>query len=306
MAFFQDVYMEDLKPEWMRLPLWRWQKASNFMADPTDDQYTFISDPYLKEASSWMHSRARGEPGLELQLLGNPALVNAFQIFMHTVHHGGARWQVEALILGGADNEVLNQVFPTKGGKTTYKYYRKLFFDVDSYLDNQHAILANIFGMTMSRHETYCDHDLPWKMLGYAMGWERFSDFLKHYVGKEGSIETKKFLQEFQEMRMTYYNYTQMLSMRTAFQERSLAMFETSLRHYKMPEQEANALLSAGAMNSCQGLLTEINQQWERSQPIIDCTALEPVRSSGRQLQLESKDVSYLENVFDVKAEVVT
>lgn len=306
MSFLQAIYMEDLRPEWMKLPLWRWQRACRFMADPTDDEYEFISDSYLREAASLMHSRARGEPGAEIQMLGNPALVNAHQIYMHTVHHGGARWQVEALILGGADDEKLNEMLPTKGGPRTYRYYRKLFFDVDAYLGNQHAVLANLFGMTMTRHDSYSDHDLPWKMLAHAMGWEKFSEFLNHYVGGRGSREMKQFLQEFQEIRMMYYMYAQMLDMRTAFQDKSLAMFQTSLQHYKIPEETANSILTAGALDSCKGLLTAINRQWEQSQPRQNYSAVELVHSSGQTPQLASADVEALGKIYDADAVVVS
>jgi hypothetical protein len=303
-AFFKDIFMEDLKPEWMRLPLWRWQSASRFMADPTDDDFEIISDPYLHEASLLMHQRARGEPGVELQMRSNPALINAMQIFQHIVRHGGARWQIEALLLGGIDNETLNKIFPTKGGPRTYQYFRKLFFDVDDYLDNQHAILANVLSMTMVRHDVASDHDLPWKMLGYALGWQKFSEFLKHYVGGSGSAQLKSFLQEFQEMRMMYHMYTQCLDMHTAFQDKSLAMFEVSLRHYRVSEEDVNSILSAGAMDSCRALLTTINRQWENSQPRSKFSALEPVRSGTRKLQLEPAEIQKLEKIYEAEAVV--
>ena len=306
MALFKDVSMEDMKPEWMRLPLWRWQSASRFMADPVDDEYDFISDSYLREASIFMHARAASEPGFELQMMSNPALVNAIQIYHHTLQHGGARWQIEALILGGAPDEKLNEMFPSRGGPRTYRYYRKLFFDVDAYLENQHAILANIFGLTMTRHDSYSDHDLPWKMLGHALGWESFSDFLNHYVGGQGSRKMKQYLQEFQEMRMLYYGWTQTLDMRTAFQEKSLALFDLSLKHYNVSEEETNSILTMGALDSCRNVLDALHTTWQNVQPQSKFSALEPVRSGTRKLALTGKEVKELENVFDVEAIPVT
>lgn len=298
-SFFKDVYVESLEPEWMRLPLWRWQQATRFMADPTDDSYEFENDPYLREAATLMHCRACREPGIDLQMLGNPALVNACQIYNHINQHGGARWQVEALMLGGASNEVLNEKFPTRGGERTYQYFRKLFFDIEDYRDNKHAILSNVISVAMSRHDTYSDHDLPWKVLGYSLGWEKFSDFLDHYTGGSGSRELRKFLQEFQEMRMMYYMYTQVLDMRTAFQERSLALFETSLKHYKIPEDKVNSIMTEGALESCKKLLSAVQTTCTTAER-IELGAIEGIRSSGRSLQLKPQDRKELEAIYEV------
>jgi hypothetical protein len=299
MSYFDIIDYGPLQPDWLRPPLWRWLIANEYLANPTRGDYLQQVDPYVREASALMHYLADKRPSLELHLRSNPALLNAQQIYRHMLKHSGARWQVEALLLGGAPDEVMHELFPTPGGPATYRYYRKLFFDIETYRDNPHAVLANVFGLSMARHSQYDDQDLPWKLLGYSLGWEAFSSFMKNHARGHLNDDAKQFFVEYAEARILYSAFTQVVDLQQTMREDVMNLLQVAGRYYVFDDRDTTERLGVAVERSCRALVDVAFEAVESARRRhLEHPALEPVHSGTQRLQLTSEAVAELEGIY--------
>lgn len=291
--------LDDLKPSWLKPPLWRWQQAHEYLADPGKKIPLDRRDPYLVRAARFFKEVGTKRPNRILQLRKYPAMLNAWHIYAAQSMFGGARWQVEALILSGATDEDLNRHFPTKGKEDTFKYYRKLFFDVEDYMNNPSAMLASVFSASLERNRELSDCDATWKMMAHHLGYEEFCRFLSHYCGGSTPSGFLSYLREFRQTRMEYYTHHCVTDMRLAFREKAVTLLETGARYYQIDRQQVDDFNDQSMVSSMQGMLTEVRRKIEeapRRQQLQ--SALEPV-NEGTTLQLNEADKAELETIFE-------
>jgi hypothetical protein len=268
-----DKFIPEIEPAWMRPPLWRWLEASEFLANPLQPLMT-ASDETVRGAALFLRARA-GRKGQPLAR-EYPAYHLAYKMWGMASQFGGLRWQLEALMLAGFSDQQLAQMLPMHSATTVYRIYRKLYFDVDDYRENQFAVLSNIFAQSYSRNYDDVDNDLTWKMLAYELR-ERFPLALRGIMGAQMPEDIEARIQDMTRTRLLYAQHHLVNSMRLQYNEQTLSLLTTAGQYWKLDQKRVGEIQDQRLASTCEKLLGSINLV------IVDGHAKLPAIESLRQ-----------------------
>jgi len=178
-AVWDDFLAEKRKEAWERPPIWRYQIIQRSMLEKRTRVPSRIYDKYVT------HLKAVVKTLREQNICGHRGRVLAEHDPAYTAWRywnmskpGGPRWRIEAYIIAGADNEFLLKTFPNTGGVETFEYFRKIFFDIESYENNDDLLDYNIMSVAYDRHINM-ECDLLWKAAAFRYpNLEDFSQFI--------------------------------------------------------------------------------------------------------------------------------
>lgn len=183
-----DRYLNTL--EWMRPPGWRWNVILGYLADPTRSFKNIRRDTSLVSGADFIRIKKISENGDYSSARKYPAIQAAQDIFNHS-SFAGWRWFVEALIISGAPNSQIQDLLKVDISDETLNIYRKLWFDVESYIHSEAAVHANILASSRLSMSGKMDCDYTWKMFAFTWGPDAFMDqfaskkrVLKHEYGR--------------------------------------------------------------------------------------------------------------------------
>lgn len=252
-----DKFIPDIEPSWMRPPLWRWREASEYLANPREP-VPAGSDNYVKSAAYFLRARL-GQRGVQLAR-EYPAFHLAHKLYGMASQFGGMRWQIEALMLAGFTDAQLAKLLPMKNELSTavYRIYRKLFFDIDDYRDNQFAVLSNVFATSYGRNYDDSDVDLTWKMLAYELR-EEFPTMLRIMMGGRMTEQIQARIQEMTAARMLYAQHHFVNSMRMQYSEQALQLLNTAGQYWKLDERQVGQIRDQRLNSSCEKILMSVH-----------------------------------------------
>jgi hypothetical protein len=182
---WDDFLVEDMHELWERPPMWRFHIAQRAMLSPKSNLPKQFKDEYISHITLCLDALRKRHNGRINKLRRYEKVYTAHRIWNDNSLLGGIRWHVEALLLAGATNEELYELFPYKGGPDVFEYYRRLFFDIDSYIGQDALILRNILSVSYENHSTAIKSDLLWKRIALEKGNVKdFMEFIKIYTTK--------------------------------------------------------------------------------------------------------------------------
>ena len=251
-----DRFLPEFEPGWMRPPLWRWRVASEYLANPRLSP-TRETDDVIRGAAFFLRSRAGSRDPLPVWR-DFPAYHLAHKIWGMASQFGGMRWQVEALMLAGFTDEQLARMLPMHSGRTVFELYRRLFFDIDDYRDNQFAVLANVFATSYARNYDDNDCDLTWKMLAYELR-EKFPQLLRGIMGGRMPKEISERLSELTKARLQYVQHHFVNSMRLQYNDQALQLLTSAGQFFSLNEAQVGQIHDQRLTSSCDKLLTSVH-----------------------------------------------
>ena len=266
-----SIQLERMKPEWTRHPAWRWQQVLGFI---TSNDPIFLVDSYVQRMAEMYRALSYGDPATACAMVSNylPEY-QAHILNTQTSLFGGAKWQIEALIMSGCDDDELQDMLPVAGYQV-YEVYRKIYFDVDSYLSDKSCVLANIFSTSYATNSIYKDCDLLWKMLAYNLGKEKFQNVLAHQGGALLEEDIQVYMHSWQQARTLYHSHHMINDMRLMHNE---ALTSTVLRlarsKFNMDDQqirEQEELKIQGCVKQLLGSIEHSMMPHDRLHPPVE------------------------------------
>lgn len=189
---WDDFLVEDMHELFERPPMWRFHIAQRAMLDPKSKIPHQFKDEYITHITYCLEALRKRHGGRINKIRRYDKAYTAHRIWNDSNALGGIRWNVEALILAGATNEELHELFPYKGGPVVFEYYRKLFFDIESYADTDSLLLRNILSVAYESHSMMTKSDLLWKRIALEKGSVKdFMEFMKVYTTKTDATTTE-------------------------------------------------------------------------------------------------------------------
>jgi hypothetical protein len=183
-----------------------------------------LRDPYVNHMSKIY--RSLNEQYERAAAASCPEAYGAYLLNSRCSYSKGAKWQVEACMMAGADNDYLQKILPMPCGADTYDFYRKIYFDVDDCLGSVNTVLSTVLGYSSGVSDEYGDCDITWKMLAYTQGLEMFEQLLWHQAGGALSRSINDFLRDFQQSRKLYYGYHIVQNAKLCFKEQLLPILQ--------------------------------------------------------------------------------
>jgi len=267
---YDDEILDVYEPTWMRVPCWRWQKALSYLADPYRRLLPDVEDQLVLHAANFHRARTLGGPGSSfLQVIRDGTIYSAYRLRARTAWRGGAKWQVEALIMAGATNKQINDWLPMPAGPETYEAYRKLYFDVDDYLDKPGCILDGVFSAGYGMNHELGDCDLTWKMLAYELGVDKFLNFLRHYAGGELDNDTLGYLEHFRKAKMAYHTHHLITDQRMLYREEAINVINMADARWKMDREKVEQVQQSGMEIAVSGILGTTEYLMEDSKKLM-------------------------------------
>lgn len=212
-VYFTDV-VDAITPAWMRYPGWRWERAMRYTLG---GDAMLLRDPYINDMAKVY--RCTGQRYERAIAASCPEAYSAYLLHAMHSHRGGAKWQVEAYLLAGADNDFLQSKLPMPVGADAYEFYRNVYFDVTDQLKYPNCILSSVLGYSSGMSDAYADQDIAWKMFAYTQGLEAFDELLFHYAGGTMNFQLQQYMRDFQHSRALYYGYHIVQNAKLCFQE---------------------------------------------------------------------------------------
>ena len=266
---YDDENLAIFEANWMRVPCWRWQRALAYLADPFRELLPDIEDEMVYHAANFHRARTLGGPGNSfLQLVREGTVYSAFLLRARTAWRGGAKWQVEALIMAGATNEQINEWLPMPAGPETYEAYRKLYFDVDDYLDQPGCVLDAVFSSGYGINHELGDCDLTWKMLAYELGVDKLLNFLRHYAGGELDTETMTYLDHYRKAKMAYHTHHLILDQRMLYRAEAIDVINLADARWKMDHSKVEQIQQSGMELSISAILGAVEHEMQDSKEL--------------------------------------
>lgn len=146
----------------------------SYLADPSKPLTHVRHDEKLYNGAKFYRDRKRLIKCNPLLLKQRyPEYMQAYNIFYHS-HYGGWRWYIEALLMAGCSNEEIRELLKINIPVEVLDIYRKVFFDVEPYLQSEAAVYANILSISRLNIKPKTDCDYTWKIFAYTWGAEPF------------------------------------------------------------------------------------------------------------------------------------
>ena len=172
-----------------------------YLADPSKSLKNIRKDRSLYEAAQFYRDRKKYINSPKYYAKKYPEITLAFDLFINNRAHSW-RWYLEALIISGLDNKEIKKTLNVDISIDVLEMYRKLFFDIGSYIDSDIAIFANILSTCRSKLTDCNNYDFTWKLYAFSKGPE---SFIKEFCSKstEVSKSFKKWFKEQSEKNIT-------------------------------------------------------------------------------------------------------
>jgi hypothetical protein len=159
-------------------PDWRWERArylreTRYVHNREDDAYTLAAKNFQA-----LESYAKTERNRLALARKYPGIFWARHIHQDQNDlQSDARWAIEAYLLSRATPKQIAEFCSTD--VDTVIWYEKLFFNVWPYLKSDTYIVNVVMGRSVHHGITEREHDLFWKMVGYAFGHIYLRDFIR-------------------------------------------------------------------------------------------------------------------------------
>jgi hypothetical protein len=254
----ENVVVE-LTPEHMRMPCWRYAIATRYSADPTLPEFKILSDTTLAQAVRFYRGRSDLKNRPEFYAMSFPAMWEAHLLNTANKEFGGYKWQLEAMILTGADNATIANALKLTAGADTVEVYKKVFFDVDSYLDNRNCLLAQILSTSILTGSSYADYDYTWKAIALEWGFEGFQRFIEFKCGGRLPSDMKSWLDEVSKDRLSYATYHNTSHIRSLHKEEAMNILSTAQSHWNIRDDKTDEVKTQAANAAARSLLDGIN-----------------------------------------------
>lgn len=221
-------------PPGMRNPSWRFVVALDFTADLSKSLKPLSHDTYLSEACK--HYRETKLQSIDPSHKYDPVydIKWAFKVYTAT-GSTGLRWTIEALILGGMDDEAIANVTGLTNG--IVKAFRNIFFDVAPYIGNRDKIYNCVLPMSHGKLNIYNSWDYTWKVFATEFGAGEFMKFRRNAVKElpPDALEWLKHQQAFKAMSMGSHA---MEDARIAYTEEAQAIICTAMGYWKLLKED--------------------------------------------------------------------
>jgi hypothetical protein len=260
-------------PEWMRPPGWRWMEAFAYLVNPERSLNRVIGDTLLFEAVQFARLQ-RSIPDGSFFKQNYPELFEAF--CLSNSHNDCAlKWLVEAAVMAGVpEKEIAKQAALKKGERAIY-WYKKLFFDVDHYLDKDWLVLANIVSTALTRISAHREFDLTWKLIAYKFGYDMFYKFIS--PREQTPKEVIDWLKEEVRNRVTAHSFHITNDFRLMYNEQALNMLRTASCFYDIPDAKQEAVEQMSNRAAVKELLTAVEITVKDAKERV--SPLEPLRN---------------------------
>jgi hypothetical protein len=185
-------------------------------------------------------------------------MFEATEVHNHSSDYGGYRWWVEAALMTDAPLDVILEQFPAfRGGVKVLELYKKIFFDVEGYLDRKICVHAQVLAPSLFRSEApgvgidYC-----LKAFAYQKGFDgllKMADLLNYGTVDD---ELSKWLQQVQNHRTYLAAYSIARNINSLQQQQKMAIVETASRFGVLESQTMDARSSFGELDDLAAQMT--------------------------------------------------
>jgi hypothetical protein len=157
-------------PEALRPPAWRFLVAQQALANPVTDLSPLGGDNWLLEGAVYYRESRLRELNSKRRLPKiKQALAQSFTVYYSAPMRSG-RWAVEAMVLTGAKTSKIAD--KTKLPEAVIEAYKKMFWDVDLFLDDPDALRIGVLPVSYGRLGQGMAWDLGWKLAAIEDGWD--------------------------------------------------------------------------------------------------------------------------------------
>jgi hypothetical protein len=156
-------------PSHHKQPAWRWVTILDYVINWKKPLRRVLVDEYLYVGTKFARHLKNLDRNCGAIRSAFPPIEEAYRYFTRSDAYS-YRWILEALILSGLDDEEISEHLEMEFGSDTVKAYKKLFFDVEDYLENNLLLEANLFSACMSSATDFNDYDFAWKLVAHARG----------------------------------------------------------------------------------------------------------------------------------------
>ena len=253
-------WVDELSPKWLRSPMWRWQRAVELLTAPRRPLMEVEDDDVALAAH---HLRLLSPLGRDLLNGGGellrPEIPIAFRLHADTGMFGASRWLIEGLITAGFNDAEINEQLPLNRelGARPYEVYRKLFYDIDDYIDRPLAVQAAVFATSAIRSHMYSDCDLTWKLLAYRLK-DQFLEFLEAFPTGNFSPDVKKMLRDFNAGKLLYYNAHTASDLRNMLTREAMELLSVAKGSWDITPEADRDLATRNVEDSISELISNI------------------------------------------------
>jgi hypothetical protein len=266
---WDDFLVEDMHEVWERPPMWRFHIAQRGMLNPNSKIPYQFKDEYITQITQCLDTLRKRHTGRINKIRRYNKVYTAHRIWNDANLMGGIRWHVEALILAGATNEELHELFPYKGGPEVFEYYRRIFFDIDTYLGQDALILRNILGVSYENHSMATKSDLLWKRIALEKGnVNDYLEFIKMYTTKTDT-ETKEYIKEMHAQNLMLESVGMSLKA-SSINERTINTLHLASNIMAIPKETSSDMEKAALNEAAGKLMSRLDPVLLRSEDRVE------------------------------------
>jgi len=230
-----------LKPVHMRNPSWRYNWAVYCAAAPQLPTGMWRKDRLLLDAALFLRDKSDKHVDPYDYISKYRLIYEAYLIYTHSNPMGGYRWIIEAMLTTGASDIDIAEQFPVDSGDgpEVIAIYRKLFYDIGPYLENDMAFMGNVLSTALSNQVDPFDCDYSWKVFAKNHTLPEVVDFFKFLSGGKLPKDKRKWFQEIVADRAAYHAYALSNNLRNLWDvQASIVVHEVS-KNYVTAEGSA-------------------------------------------------------------------
>jgi hypothetical protein len=220
-------------PAHHKQPAWRWVNILNYVVNWKRPLRRVLTDKYLYAGTKFARCLKKIDQNSGAIKQSFPPIQEAYNLWIRSSPNS-FRWVMEALIMARADDEFIAEHMQLEFGSDTVEAYKKLFFDVDSYLDSKLLVESNIFSTCMSSASQYNDHDFAWKLIGFHQGLEAVVRVME--PGGVISDETEDWIKDVIKTKLTTASLQVIANTRLAYKIEIMNVVEFALKTWDGPE----------------------------------------------------------------------
>jgi hypothetical protein len=268
------------------------------MLDPMQLRPDHLDDIFIDDMANVLNILRARMMGREESMYQYQEAFAALRLWQDNRGLGGKRWQVEGYILAGATNEQLNQIFEFRHGPNVYEYYRKLFFDVDDYLDNHNILLSNVLAPAYAAHSETDQSNLFWKRIAIDSDVPAFHRFIKMHTSAV-DLRTKDKVKYTQEQNLML-NSANLSYKASIINERSMNTISMASEHMHIPATDTTDMQKAALNESIAKVIDRMEPMMLSSRERLEAgTAVQLVDQRHHMKHMSSEKAQKAKKMFD-------
>jgi len=169
------------RPAYLRHPAWRWHLAMNSVLDKSMPAIYATDDPWLIQACRFYNALAARTSLLKLAAQF-PVMYEAWSINMTAHPRGGLKWSLDAMLMTQEDDKTIADELVCTHQDKTVECFRKVFFDISEYKNNDYLLLSNVISIAMPSTD-WTDCDYVYKMYARQHGLDMFRELIRFKIG---------------------------------------------------------------------------------------------------------------------------